>query len=137
MAHKNITNDVDADRAFGKFLKKYRARGRFSDKKVAKYHPPMYAMDINDYSSKYMTTHYEYESVIDIEISVDELHKLVDDNDMIDEISQRYGPNAIERFRFAEEISWQAKREARIRNANPAVQLAWEKYQMLLKIAGE
>jgi hypothetical protein len=136
MAHKNITNDIEADRAFGKFLKKYRAHGKFSDKKVAKYHPPQFAIDLNYYEN-YMTTQYEYESVIAIEISVDELRRLVDDNDMIDEISQRYGPNAIERFRFAEEVTWQSKKEARIRNANPAVQLAWEKYQMLLKIAGE
>jgi hypothetical protein len=67
----------------------------------------------------------------------EELLKLVELDRSGDEILQRFGPNAMQYVSEAQSVLGEAGRERRIRNKNPAVQLAWEKYQMLLKIAGE
>jgi hypothetical protein len=67
----------------------------------------------------------------------EELLKLVELDKSGDELLQRFGPNAMQYVAEAQSVLSEASYERRVRSRNPAVQLAWEKYQMLLKIAGE
>lgn len=118
------------------FLRRYDAHVRMTTRQVPQYQSiPMW----DDYKSKIANIEVKYETFAELQISEKALLQLIEDVNLVDEISRRYGrgPNALEYFQRVEATAAIANQEARTRIRNPAVQLAWEKYQMLLKIAGE
>jgi hypothetical protein len=118
-----------------KFLQRYRAQARIIDKQAYyKREPVSYNFSATDYMEKYQQVHYQ--NVIELSIAEQDLINLIDDNETADNLMQKYGPDIDTFIQEANKTLRNIDRENRIRANNPGVQLAWEKYQMMLKIAG-
>lgn len=120
------------------FVHKLGGRATITNDVIRKYDPVQYRpfQEPYDFTNDFKMV-YRDEPVVRIEIPLDSFHKLAEDHHNIQDLRTRFGPNV---DRLGEEIiarEWQDSRERRIRASTPAVQKAWEKYQMLLKIAGE
>lgn len=119
------------------FLQKYNIRARSSHIRI--YDPPrLYDFRLPDGSDP-INYHIKTREVPAVELVMpdDSLSRLVELDSSGDELLRRFGPNAIQYVENAQIVLNSNLRESKIRKQNPAVQLAWEKYQMLLKIAGE
>lgn len=104
------------------FLKKYRAVAEL-DRQYA------YVIDESrqfNYTSQYMSAPTRV-PVYNVRISEDQLKRLVNNDNSLD-MAHRYAEASREKI-------LQMERESRLRESNPSVQKAYEKYQMLLKLA--
>jgi hypothetical protein len=119
-----------------KFLQQYRVKAAVVDKQQAYTAQPFsYSFDATEYKSVYQQTYYQ--NVLQLTIADEDLNRLIEDVEASDELRRKYGPNIEMFINNAHIIANKNDQEARIRNSNPGVKLAWEKYQMMLKIAGE
>ena len=118
-----------------RFLQNYRAQARVVDKQAYYEREPIsYGLSATDYMEKYQQIHYQ--NVIELSIAEKDLLKLIEDTETVDELNRKYGPDIDIYIQEANKTLRKIDRENRIRINNPGVQLAWEKYQMMLKIAG-
>ena len=136
MAYNIGQHDERLVRSTERFLQDYRVKARITNRQIASYDPVPYEFPARDsYSINYHTTT-QYHSVLELEMSEKDLDRLVDDVQAYKELMLKYGnnigPYLNNAYDYAEQISY----EFRIRKENPGVQLAWEKYQTMLKIAG-
>jgi len=118
-----------------KFLQQYRVTAAVVDKQQAyTVQPFSYSFDATEYKSVHQQTYYQ--NVLRLTITDEDLIRLIEDVESSEELRRKYGPNIDLFINNAHLIANKNDQEARIRNNNPGVQLAWEKYQMMLKIAG-
>ena len=61
---------------------------------------------------------------------------MIEDVENYRTLRSRYGDNIADYLNEAHDQAVKLDYESRIRRHNPGVQLAWDKYQMMLKIAG-
>ena len=119
-----------------KFLHKYDIQARQSQ--MRKYKAPSYTFDDFKHSNSY--DHYVHTltvSAYELLISEEDFRRLIAADDAMEEIYHRWGPDARNYLNEAYRVLGDEARETRVRKSNPAVQKAWERYQMLLKIAGD
>jgi hypothetical protein len=133
MAYK-ISQGDNIPQVVQKFCADYRIDISLTSKQRAEYEPTSF--DPYGYSSVYMTKQLTYQPIVRLEISESDLERLINDADDAKEINRTYGPHV---RRILDESSITASRNMReslIRKEHPGVQLAWDKYQMMLKLAG-
>lgn len=119
-----------------KFLQYYRAQASIIDKQAYyKREPISYNFSATEFAEQYQQIHYQ--NVIQLSLSEEDLLKLIEDNEMSEQLRRQYGPHVDQFINNAHTVANNLHREAQIRANNPGVKLAWEKYQMMLKIAGE
>jgi hypothetical protein len=118
-----------------KFLQRYRVKTAVIDRQQSYTPQPFsYSFDATEYKSVYQQTYYQ--DVLQLTITDEDLLRLIEDVESSEELRHKYGPNIDLFINNAHLIANKNDHEARIRNNNPGVQLAWEKYQLMLKIAG-
>ena len=119
-----------------KFLQQYRVKAAVIDKQQAYTAQPFsYSFDATEYKSVYQQTYYQ--NVVQLTIADEDLMNLIEAVQTSDELRRKYGDHIDTFIQNAHLLAYKNDQEARIRNNNPGVKLAWEKYQMMLKIAGE
>lgn len=120
-----------------RFLKDYRVRARITERRVASpsYQPFDYEFKNGNSFSDYHTT-FQYHPILELELSEEDLDRLVVDIEDYKQIRMQYGNSIGTYLNNAHDYAQQVSYEARMRKENPGVQLAWEKYQLMLKIAG-
>jgi hypothetical protein len=92
------------------------------------------SVNSNGFYEAHMTT---YDSpIVEMEMPMESLEKMAEDSNDMEELRARYGPNIHEIGISVIRDDFRNRNEAAIRRTNPGVQKAWEKYQMMLKIAG-
>jgi hypothetical protein len=118
-----------------KFLQNYRVTAAVVDRQQA-YNvlPFSYSLDHTEYKSAYQQTYYQ--DVVKLTLTDEDLIRLIEDVESAEELRRKYGPNIELFINNAHSIANKHDQEAHIRNNNPGVKLAWDKYQMMLKIAG-
>ena len=138
MAYNSLDKAAHERAIIDKFLHKYRATAKITTHQQAAYRTQSYdykpPSDPDMFRNLYTETYYQ--SVIEISITEDELRVLMDDASEAEELRRQYGPHVRANLDSANNELLLARREKSIRQSNPGVQLAWEKYQMMLKIAG-
>ena len=118
-----------------KFLQHYRAQARIIDKQACyKREPISYNFTATEYAAQYQQIYYQ--NVIELSLTEEDLLKLIEDAETADEFNRKYGPDIDSFIQEANRTLRKIDRENQVRARNPGVQLAWEKYQMMLKIAG-
>jgi hypothetical protein len=133
MAYKFDTGDKIPSYV-NKFLQQYRVKAAVIDKQQAYSPQPFsYSFDATEYKSVYQQTYYQ--NVLQLTIADEDLIRLIEDVETSEELRRKYGPNIDVFINNAHIIANKNDQDARIRNNNPGVKLAWEKYQMMLKIA--
>lgn len=136
MAYKKFNLGEKIPGYVNKFLENYRAKASIIDRQA--YYEPMtyrFNSDFSDrYTDQYATTYYQ--NVIQLSLSEDDLARLIEDAASTEDLRRQYGPNIMPFIENAHVLANHIAAEERIRRTNPGVQLAWEKYQMMLKIAG-
>lgn len=117
------------------FLHTYRARAKRTYIRM----PKPISYDFDDFKKDYFNTYLHVEETPAVELSIPEedFRKIIDKVSIADELEVRWGPQVHQILDEAFRVTSANTHEQRIRRNNPSVQLAWEKYQMLLKIAGE
>ena len=136
MAYNRFAEGAVIPRHVNELLHDYRAKARIIDRQ-ASCEPMSYNFrDFNttSYVQQYSTVYYQ--NVIEISLAEDDLNKLIDNVGEVKDLQQQYGPNIMHFIRDARAREHQHSREYAVRKNNPGVQLAWDKYQMMLKIAG-
>jgi hypothetical protein len=131
---KLINNSPKSGKMVDEFLRKYQIQARRSSKQARRI-PEFKPYDFNHYAVEYQM-HVETYEVFELEMAEDALLELAERDQTINEIERNWGPNAVHHYQEARQIIWYNSHDARIRSSNPGVQKAWERYQMLLKIAG-
>ncbi len=119
------------------FLHKLGAKANITYRTQRMYQPQPFDLNpinSNGFYEAHMTT---YESpIVEMEMPLESLEKLAEEAIDMEELKTRYGPNIHEIGMSVLRDDFQSRNEAAIRRTNPGVQKAWEKYQMMLKIAG-
>lgn len=118
-----------------KFLQQYRVKAAVIDKQRAYTAEPI-SFNLNatdNYKMQYQQTYYQ--NVLQLTIVDEDLMALIEDVETSEELRRKYGPNIDMFINNAHIIANKNDQEARVRNNNPGVKLAWEKYQLMLKIA--
>ncbi len=105
------------------FKKRYEADIKESRTRYAVYHRPNYN-DWNSTASAYIE--HNYKQAVDVTLTQEHFHKLVEREYHFTELERNHN--------FAQELIDRQREEHRIRLDNPAVQKAYEKYQMLLEL---
>jgi DNA repair ATPase RecN len=136
MAYINHDFDSKKARVVEQFLQKFGATATITYRQEAKYNPVSFDFNKDPYFNYSTSIMKETVPIVNMEIREDQLRSIVERLEDLEEMQRRYGPNI--EFVVKETMQAQASewRESRIRKENPGVQLAWEKYQMMLKIAG-
>jgi hypothetical protein len=119
-----------------KFLYKHQIQGRQVYMKQAR--APSYSFDY-DFNRDYTNYYIQAEDVPAIEMTMPlrALEDLIETHDEVERLKTFYGPDALNRMGEAEDILYKNRKEEYARRNNPAVQKAWDNYQLLLRIAGE
>ena len=115
------------------FCKTYGVIGHVTREHTTRAEPPRYNYnsDINNY---YLNTYQV--PVVSLKMPEDMLEKMIYILEDFQELERRYGPRLNEIIDHSLRAVDEDLRLSSIRKNNPGVQLAWEKYQMMLKIAG-
>lgn len=119
-----------------KFLGEYRVKARVTEQYVASYDTPSYSRSPFDKYRDEYTTQVRHCQVVELTLTENDLERLIDDVEGYKILRARYGDNIVNYLNEAYNHAIQLDDERKIRNQNPGVQLAWDKYQMMLKIAG-
>lgn len=137
MARNTKNNNESKLDAYDKFFKRYGAKARISSRYAPAFSAPSFDMYTYGRPNKYMHEHVtmQYENIYEIEIHEHSLNKLLDDTDTMGELGSIYGPDALYHIQAAMKVASHNQWESRTRSENPAVKLAWEKYQLLLTLA--
>lgn len=112
-----------------RFLEKYEAQARVSDRRYAyrvpmsfdQYHRRYSAMDVYDYESQ--IRHQQY---IEMLIPQHKLEELINTDYYYEQMKQHVD--------YASVVIERQTKEKQIRDNNPALQKAWDNYQLLLKL---
>ena len=91
-----------------------------------------------DYHRDFMQYHMHVHEVpaLEVTIAVDDLAKLLERQDDIEQLERIYGPNVMDDVGRSRQVLQKARDDEFVRRNNPALQKAWDNYQLLLKIAG-
>jgi hypothetical protein len=118
------------------FLHKLGAKANITYRTQRMYKPETF--DFNSMNSSFYEAHMTtYESpIVEMEMPLESLEKMAEDSSDLEELRKRYGENIVEMGISVMHDDWRQRHEASIRRSNPGVQKAWERYQMMLKIAG-
>lgn len=117
------TKEERADR----FLKRYEAQGGLSDRKrYARRLPIRYTDWINDGSPMPFHSTVEYEPMVELYIPQHRLEELVERDEFLAKLEDE--------LIYYKRIVEMHRNDERIRNDNPTVQKAWQKYLMLLEV---
>ncbi len=116
------------------FLYKHRIRAKRSYMRI----PRPVSFNYNDVKQDYYNAYMHVEEVPSVELSISEedFKSIIERVEQSEELERHWGPNAHQVLNEAFRVTSEQSHESRIRQSNPAVKIAWEKYQMLLKIAG-
>lgn len=98
--------------------------------------PFNYSFNTSDFREYNQQVETYYQQIVELRLAEEDFTKLVEDAEYVEDIRRKYGPDIMRYVEDATRTNNAAWQEQRIRKANPGVQLAWEKYQMMLKIAG-
>lgn len=136
MAYRINQRDEKLVKNTERFLQDYRVRARVTNRQMASYDPvPINFPATGPYPIDYHTTIRHY-SVLELEMSENDLDRLVDDVQSYKELLVRYGNNIVPYLNNAHDYAQQISYEFQIRKENPGVQKAWDNYQLMLKVAG-
>jgi hypothetical protein len=119
-----------------KFLHKHQIQAK--QVYMKRIQPPSYSFDYDfkrEYTNYYMQT--EEVAAIEMTVPLNALEDLIETHDEVERLKTFYGPDALNRMGEAEDILYKNRKEEYARRNNPAVQKAWDNYQLLLRIAGE
>jgi hypothetical protein len=132
MANKPSTYD-----SVMKFLHKHRIQGK--QVYMRQIQQPSYHNYNYNFQKEYQSYYMQAEEVLAIEMTMPlkALEDLVETHDEVERLKTFYGPDALNRMGEAEDILYKNRKEEYARRLNPAVQKAWDNYQLLLRIAGE
>jgi hypothetical protein len=142
MSYYQMNNDAyhkdQQSRNLELFTRKYDAGYSMTTERRQNYQAVPMSWDVQ-YKGVPTTVAVTYETVVEIRLTEESLIRLIDDVNMSEDIARRYGrgPGALDYLYRIESVAATHDREHRIRQNNPTVKTAWDKYQMLLKIAGE
>lgn len=122
-----LNEKLSQDRDVQVFLKKYEAYGTISNRMYTKYRRMHYQDWLDQNLPIPFTTQQEAEPMIEITLPQERFRDLITQEDYLAHLEQenKYNRNIVMRER----------QEEMIRNSNPSVQKAWEKYQMLLELS--
>lgn len=123
-------HDYPANREVARFLEKYEAVARLSTRQHRRYRRVRFNYADFDSAIDYLkTTDWEQEPYVEVLIPQDRFRHLVEMED--------YNTKREQEFQWAEREQERQRRERWLRQKNPAVQTAWEKYQMLLALVDD
>ena len=119
------------------FLYKLGARARITTRvhQEAHFTPPSF--DIDSYQSQYMQYNVMSHPIVEVEMPLNKFEELVDTVNDLELVKARYGPDVMRAVQTFQDQQFIKMREESIRRSNPGVQKAWERYQTMLKLAGE
>jgi hypothetical protein len=120
---------MDIDKSVNKFLHKYSARAKISDREYyQRYRPNSYKIwEEYDYYGPHTASYQvDREPMVEMYVPQDAFRKLVEREEEIEDLirGREWEHNIVQNLR----------EEEKIRDANPAVRLAWEKYAMMLEL---
>lgn len=120
-----------------KFLNKYRARARLGEIEQ-RYHLQPINFAASGYSTRYEDLYSQTytQRMVELTVAQEDLERMIDDIEAIDDLRKIHGPNIVTYINDAHKHTQQLSYEYSVRKNNPGVQLAWDKYQMMLKVAG-
>ena len=119
------------------FVHKLGARAKTTSRLVRRAQPYQYVP--YDFTTDYTTNHYletYEENIVEMELPLSSFQTLAEHANDLEELRARFGPNIDEMGQRIMMEDYRARQESLVRKNNPGVQKAWEKYQMMLKIAG-
>lgn len=117
----------DADREVNKFLHQYEATAGLGHKRYARRLPVSYRKWMEEGGPIPFHQEVEVEQMVEMHIPKHQFQRLVErDSEMEDLVRGREWEN---------QIIQNLRNEERIRDSNPSVKLAWERYAMLLELA--
>lgn len=111
-------------------LHKLHATARVTSQPRYSYQPWEYTAS----ASYDMTKRMKVEETVEMTLPLDKLKEVADTLLDIEDLQKYYGPDILHMGQMIMVYRMAQKKEERIRNNNPAVQKAWEKYQTLMNI---
>lgn len=137
MAHNIYQNSDRIPASTARFLDEYRATARLGEiQRRYRPQPINYSTLAGPvkYEDYYAETYSE--RMIELTVAQEDFERMISDIEDINDLRKAHGLNIVTYINEAHKYAQQLSYENRIRKQNPGVQLAWEKYQMMLKIAG-
>lgn len=117
------------------FVHKLGGKARITSRTIRRVEPSYSPWDYKEsFNHQYLNT-YE-ENLVEMELPLSTFSRLAEHANDIEELRARFGPNIDEMGQRIMMEDYRSRQEAQVRGSNPGVQKAWEKYQMMLKIAG-
>ncbi len=121
---------MNQNKKLNEFLYKYEARARLSNQYHRRHRSVKFNYaDIDQAFDSLAVLPFEEEPYVEILIPQDRFHHLVE--------MEEYSGRREHEYNWAQEEQKRQHRERWIRQKNPAVQKAWERYQLLLGLADE
>ena len=118
------------------FVHKLGGKAQLTSRTMRRYEPPTFDPYGSYKNSYYAEFHTYEEQVVELELPLSKFKDLAENAHDIEDLRARYGPNIDQMGMEIMREDFVRRNEAAVRRNNPAVQKAWEKYQMMLKIAG-
>jgi hypothetical protein len=123
-------HDYPADREVARFLEKYEAMAKLSHRQFRRHRRVQFNYAEFDYAIDYLkSAPWEEEPYVEMLIPQDRFRHLVE--------MEEYNTRREEEYQWAKHEQDRQHRERWIRQKNPAVQTAWERYQMLLALVDD
>lgn len=115
----------------------YKTGGKAKQVYLRKVESPRLIDDF-DFRNDYMSYHLQTHDVpaLEITIAVDDIARLLEKQDDMEHLERIYGPNVMDDVHKSRLVLQREHQEEYVRRNNPALQKAWDNYQLLLKIAG-
>jgi hypothetical protein len=120
-----------------KFLDKLGARAKITDRYYRKpvYTTPVYPFQ--DLSNLHVAnSFFETQAIpiIEVEMRLDQFESIVENIHDLELLQARYGTDIDQLASNALSLSWEQNRHRRLRETYPALQKAWDNYQLMLRM---